>query len=419
MVAQVIGDGYKQTESGLLPKDWEERNLGDVTLSIVSGKSNTKPETGDFPIYGSTGIIGYKRHADYKGKKILVARVGANAGTVNKVDGNYCVSDNTLMVTYKPDVDVDFSYYQLLNYRINRIIFGTGQPLITGSQLRSLRLRFPPTKKEQSAIAKSLSGTDALTESLDLLIEKKKNIKQGAMQELLTGKKRLPGFGEQAYNITGKYQQTEFGEVPKDWKLTQLKNIVDSRRSIRYGIVQPGDFDPNGRYMIRGQDYSEAKGWAKPSEVFRVSDKIEEKYKNARVKTGDIIMTIVGYCGHVEIIPEWLDGANLTQTTARISIDDKKALNKFCKYQLESNLGKLQVAFYLKGAAQPGLNIEDVEKFFLALPSVPEQSAIAHVLSDMDMEIQALEQKRDKYKQLKIGMMQQLLTGRIRLKWKS
>ena len=204
--------------------------------------------------------------------------------------------------------------------------------------------------------------------------------------------------------------------LPDDWHLFSLSNLIEGDRRIRYGIVQPGSYDRLGRYMIRGQDYSESKGWAEPSDLFRVSDKIEKRYQNARVRSGDLIMTIVGYCGHVETVPDWLNGANLTQTTARISIDQKKADSRYCKYALQTKMAKQQVALYLKGNAQPGLNCGDVERFVIALPAnLKEQTAIAEILSDMDTELAALEAKRDKARAVKQGMMQELLTGRIRL----
>ena len=126
-------------------------------------------------------------------------------------------------------------------------------------------------------------------------------------------------------------------------------------------------------------------------------------------------MTIVGYCGHMEKIPDWLDGANLTQTTARIAIDSGRANSDFCKYMLLGPVGRNQVASSMKGAAQPGLNCGDIARFLLPLPSIPEQSAIATVLSDMDAELANLETRREKTRALKQGMMQELLTGRIRL----
>lgn len=125
------------------------------------------------------------------------------------------------------------------------------------------------------------------------------------------------------------YKMTEVGVIPEDWCLPTLGSLVETSRSIRYGIVQPGKFDPHGRYMVRGQDYSN--GWADPSELFRVSPTVEEPYANARIRTGDVLITIVGAStGRVATVPSWLEGANLTQTTARVAIDRAKASGPYC-----------------------------------------------------------------------------------------
>jgi type I restriction enzyme S subunit len=441
-----IGKGYKQTEIGAIPEDWTLKKLQDILLSTQLGGNyqNSEEET-SYPLIKMGNIERGNINLDKieyieqnitpsERDKLNYGDVLFNTRNTLELVGKVAIWKDELPLAYYNSNLMRFKFTRdVSNFFMNYVFnsrnllvqlksIATGTTSVGAIYTRDLLgVQIPlPELEEQNGIAHVLSDTDELIESLNKLIKKKKNIKHGAMQKLLTGKKRLPEFDKHSNNLSKQYRQTEFGKVPKEWKLVQLKNIVEPTRSIRYGIVQPGNFDPNGRYMIRGQDYSKSKGWARPSEVFRVSAVIEKKYKNARVKTGDIIITIVGaYCGHVDIIPEWLDGANLTQTTARISIDDRKALNKFCKYQLESSFGKLQVAMYLKGAAQPGLNCEDVENFVLALPSIPEQSAIAQVLSDMDSEIEELEQKRDKYRQIKTGMMQQLLTGRIRLNWKN
>jgi len=211
------------------------------------------------------------------------------------------------------------------------------------------------------------------------------------------------------------YQQTEVGVIPDDWALAPLVALIDESRSIRYGIVQPGKFDPAGRFMVRGQDYST--GWVAPSELFRVSPQVEEPFKNARVKTGDVVITIVGAStGHIEVIPDWLDGANLTQTTARLAINPAKAFSGFCKCYLQSAAGQRQVANYLKGAAQPGLNCGDIEKFRIPLPpTLPEQRAIATALSDLDGLLGGLDRLIAKKRDLKQAAMQQLLTGQTRL----
>lgn len=204
-------------------------------------------------------------------------------------------------------------------------------------------------------------------------------------------------------------------KIPTDWKVKDLKDLIDKKRSIRYGIVQPGEYNINGRYMIRGQDYSF--GWVEPEKLFKVSDVIESKYKNARLKSGDIILTIVGAgTGTVAIVPEWLDGANCTQTTARIAIDSSKADSVYCYYYLSSYKGKKLTYQNIKGGAQPGLNCGDIDYFEIILPPFPEQKAIAHVLSTADSAIHTTEKLIFQKELRKKWLMQQLLTGKKRLK---
>ena len=169
---------------------WSVKKLGDVCISISSGKSNTNSNNGNYPIYGSTGIIGCKNTFDYEGTKILVARVGANAGTVNKVFDKYCVSDNTLMITLKPNIDIDFIFFKLIVFQLNSLVFGSGQPLITGGQLKNIEIGLPKYE-EQTRIATILSDMDAEIAVLEKKLEKYRAVKAGMMQNLLTGQIRL------------------------------------------------------------------------------------------------------------------------------------------------------------------------------------------------------------------------------------
>jgi type I restriction enzyme S subunit len=216
-------------------------------------------------------------------------------------------------------------------------------------------------------------------------------------------------------NMKPGFKQTELGLIPADWIVRDLGSLIESSRSIRYGIVQPGKSDSRGRYMVRGQDYSD--GWSDPSELFRVSPAVEERYANARIKTGDILITIVGAStGRVAVVPSWLDGANITQTTARVAISSAIASSSYCSYVLSSWYGNRQVQNYIKGGAQPGLNCSDIEKFLIPLPpSKAEQQAIAEALSDVDALIESLEQFLIKKREIKQGTMQELLSGKRRL----
>lgn len=188
----------------------------------------------------------------------------------------------------------------------------------------------------------------------------------------------------------------------------ELKSLVEKDRKIRYGIVQPGKFDPTGRLMVRGQDYST--GWANPKDVFRVSDEIESRYANARIKEGDLLMTIVGFTGLIERVPIAFDGANITQTTARIAIDESIAVPDYIKYFFLSKPGRSNIEKFTKGLAQPGLNIADVEKFKIILTSYAEQQKIAACLSSLDEVITAESKKLEVLQDHKKGLLQNLLT---------
>ena len=104
------------------------------------------------------------------------------------------------------------------------------------------------------------------------------------------------------------FKQTEVGVIPEEWETHRLGELVQGSRSIRYGIVQPGKFEPTGCFMLRSQDYS--KGWAGPDGMHKVSAHLENQYKNARIRHNDLIMTVVGAgIGQVAFAPAWLDGA--------------------------------------------------------------------------------------------------------------
>jgi type I restriction enzyme S subunit len=199
--------------------------------------------------------------------------------------------------------------------------------------------------------------------------------------------------------------------LPSGWKISTLKSVVSKIRKITYGIVVPGPEDPFGNFMIRAQDYS--KGWVHSSNIFRVGHKVDESYKRSRVNSGDVLLTIVGSIGNTAKVPEELDGANLTQQTARLSFDDNIA--DYYLSVLRSDIGKKQIYRYAKSGVQPSLNLGDVEKFEVPVPPIPEQKKIAQILSTWDKAINTTEQLIANSLQQKKALMQQLLTGKKRL----
>ena len=203
-----IPAGYKNSAVGIIPQEWEVKYLGDLCDNICSGSNKERNEYGKYHIYGSTGIIGYSNSYSYNYPTILIARVGANAGIINRGVGKYDVSDNTLIVCNNNIVyEYDFAYNQLTNYNLNKLVFGSGQPLVTAGQLKRIKLPIPPME-EQRKIAEILGVWDEAIEKQSRLIEKLELRKRGLMQRLLTGRTRLPGF-------TTPWQKVKLGEIGK------------------------------------------------------------------------------------------------------------------------------------------------------------------------------------------------------------
>ncbi len=427
--------GYKDSEIGPIPEDWELAPLGSRgSFRKGSGVRKDQANSGVIPCvrYGELYTDHHEVIREFR--SWISEEVAATARPLRKGDVVFAASGETKgeigkcaaflddVMAYAGGDTILFSPAtgdsRFLGYALNQPVaarhkaaHGQGDAVvhISAKALQALVIPWPPAP-EQRAIAEALADVDAAIEAMTKLLAKKRDLRTAAMQQLLTGKIRL---GKYSATSSAK-RQTSIGQLPSDWDLIALGELVEPGRGIRYGIVQPGNYDPTGRYMIRGQDYSRSKGWARPDALFRVSPAIEARYSNARVRQGDLIMTIVGYCGHVEMVPEWLDGANLTQTTARLSIGPR-AVPAFVKAVLNSPIGENQVSNFLKGAAQPGLNCSDVEKFMVPLPSLDEQELIGNVLKDLDEDISASAERLTKTRAMKRAMMQSLLTGRVRL----
>jgi type I restriction enzyme, S subunit len=406
-----VPKGYKQTEIGVIPEDWVLNYVSAIATTVASGKSHVNSEFGNYPVYGSTGIIGRSTQNDYSGKAILIARVGANAGKLSVVDGEYGVTDNTVIVRVDGSTHLDYFWRQLEAKRLNSLVFGSGQPLITGTQIKNLTIPFPPTKAEQEAIAEALSDADALIESLTQLIAKKRQIKQGAMQELLTGKRRLHGFA----NATIGYKQTEVGMIPEDWEVksigeictyqngTALESYFNNRDG--YLVISIGNYSASGKFVVTGNFIEKRHSNALKKFILRKNDLA--MLLNDKTSVGTII-------GRVLLIDRD-DTYIFNQRTMRLA--SKEMIDSaFLYFQINSDITHQRVVDLAKPGTQIYVNTGDITDLKIPFPSTKtEQEAIAEVLTDVDTEIAALETKLAKAREIKQGMMHNLLTGRIRL----
>ncbi len=392
-VTESIPAGYKQTEVGVIPEDWEIKRLFSV-CSMKSGEGITSADIDEyspFPCYGGNGLRGYTKRYTHDGSYALIGRQGALCGNVLGLAGQFFASEHAVVVTPFPQTDICWLKFVLRNMNLNQYSESSAQPGLSVSKLSDLPLAFPPTLAEQEAISTTLSDTDALIESMEQLIAKKRQIKQGAMQELLTGKRRLPDF-----KIKQGYKHTELGLIPEDWSLKPLGELVT--------------FLDGKRRPVKDVDRAKMRGTI--------------PYYGA----SGIVDYVNDYLFDEDLILLGEDGENILSRNCRLAfrISGKAWVNNHAHVLrpntdisigfLTDYLESLNYEQFNSGTAQPKLNKQTCFRILIALPPTKkEQEAIATILSDMDTEVSALEQKLAKVRQIKQGMMQELLTGRIRL----
>jgi len=294
-------------------------------------------------------------------------------------------------------------------------ITGTKVSAISRSAIQNVKVLIPPLA-EQQRIAKALSDVDALISTTEKLIQKKKNIKQGAMQNLLTGKKRLPGFGPQTKSPS--YKQTELGPIPEDWEVKNIMDIlISSKDKLKIGPfgsqLKKEYLLSNGFYKVFGQENIYSGNF---EYCYRFLTKEHfQKLQSCELKPGDFVISTMGTIGKCDIVPENAGVGIMDSHLVRLRLLNSMDKN-FFKYFFQSDLIQKQIVALSVGGIMDGLSTAIIKKLNVIEFSKEEQTAIANVLSSMDKEIETLNTKLEKYRNLKTAMMQQLLTGKIRLR---
>lgn len=420
-----VREGYKKTEVGVIPEDWECAELGEL-IQYVKGfafKSKDYTESGIRIIRVSDTTynsikdecavymdISRAREFDewklYK-NDIILSTVGSKPPMFDslvgkailvskKYEGALLNQNAVILRSKKVNQKLIYNNLKRQNYikYIETIFRGNAnQASITLNDLFKFQFALPIDPIEQQAIAEALSDVDAVVSSLTKLINKKKNIKQGAMKELLTGKKRLEGF-------TGEWGKVRLGDVGKFISGSGFPLKYQSSKIDKYPFYKVSDFNNvgNGIYMKNANNYI--------NEDVRITLSAKVIPKNA------IIFAKIGAAIFLErkriALYECCIDNNMM-----CFVSDSSILNeKFAYYIFQNN----NLSDFNNATALPSLNAKAIgELAILVPPTVIEQTAIANILSDMDAEIEALEQKLSKYKAIKQGMMHELLNGRIRL----
>lgn len=412
--------GYKRTEVGVFPEDWGVHSLGTLG-QFKNGINKGKQDFGrGFPFVNLMDVFGVPKISKTLGFGLVSSSQGEReaysllSGDVLfvrssvKPEGVGLMSlipealPNTVfsgfLIRYRDGgaLALEFKEYCFWDASFrNRLIASStvsANTNINQDALRSLRIAFPPNKSEQRAIAEALSAADGLLVALDALIAKKRAIKQAAMQQLLTGKTRLPGF-------TGEWESkrlSELGQFLKGAGVARADARSGSLPCIRYGEI----------YTVHSDYIRDFHSW--------ISRDVASS--STRLQRGDLLFAgsgetkaEIGKCVAFVQEGEAYAGGDIVILRPR-GVD-----STYLGFVLNSETVNRQKASLGQGDAVVHIGAKALAQVSVRIPSADEQAAIAQLLVDMDSEIGVLEHRRDKTRAIKQGMMQQLLTGRVRL----
>ncbi|MBU9680480.1 restriction endonuclease subunit S [Burkholderia multivorans] len=397
--------GYKQTEVGVIPEDWDVLPLGGH-VRITSGESPSLIQFSDegqpyFKVEqlgNDTKYLGndstpyhfLRGRTVPKGSVVFAKRGAAIALNRIRIFSDDAFMDTNLMaLTSVGSLDPEFIYYKLAHIGLEKFADTTSVPQINNKHINPLRFPFP-LLPEQSAIATALSDVDALLASLEALITKKRDIKQAAMQQLLTGKTRLPGFkGEWEVKKIGEFTDCTAGGTPS--------TLRDDFWGGDIRWMNSGELNFRRVYEVEGR-ITEAGLINSSTKLIPPGCVLIGLAGQGRTR-GTVAMNYVELCTNQSIAAIFPNSSFSTE---------------YLYQNLDSRYEELR-GLSSGGGGRGGLNLALIKGLDIPFPSIAEQTAIAEVLSDMDAELAALEARRAKTRLLKQGMMQELLTGKTRL----
>lgn len=368
---------------------WSIYKLSDLS-SMKSGLGITEArieKSGEYPCYGGNGLRGFTTEYTHDGQFALIGRQGALCGNVTLVSGRFFASEHAVVVTPKANTDIVFLSYVLTDMRLNQYSESSAQPGLSVNRVLGIECFAPNDKNEQQAIAAALSDTDEYIAMLEKLIAKKRTVKLGVMQELLTGRRRLPGFKD-------------------EWVEKKIHEIGDTSSGGTPSRSIPTYFNGDIPWVTTSE--------LNDNYIRSTAEKITaDALNNSSAKLfpkGTVLMAMygatIGKLGILDI------DASTNQACCALFLN-KDIDSVFLYFLLLYH--RTEIIEQGSGAGQPNISQTIIRNLtFTIPPTLAEQNAIADVLSDMNQEIDTLEAKLEKARKIKNGMVSELLSGNIR-----
>ena len=383
-----MADDKKPKEQQGLPEGWKWVRLGEVA-KITTGNSNVQDASDDgvYPFFDRSGEI--KRSERYFLDTEAVIVPGEGSDFFPKYfKGKFDLHQRTYAIFNFKGLDGRFLYYLMHLLRVNLIRIAVGTTVLSLRLPHFQNLEFPlPPIPEQRKIAQILETVDNAIEKTEKIIEKYKRIKQGLMQDLLT--KGIDENGNIRSEKTHKFKDSPLGRIPEEWEVVRLEDLC----FLRYGKNLPKEkFKENADYKVYG-----ANG------IIGFYDKYTHE------KPTVLVSCRGEYSGVINIAEPY---SYITNNSIALTIKDEKTLNTKFLYYFLKILPREKI---VSGSAQPQVVITDLKNIIVLKPPLPEQQKIAEILSQIDQAIEREEKYKEKLERLKKGLMEDLLTGKVRV----
>ncbi|MBY6951041.1 restriction endonuclease subunit S [Clostridium botulinum] len=427
-------EGYKKTEVGIIPKEWDAINVGELVTTLKSGLSRSlKDEDVGIPCIRSNNIknnrlvldeLKYWFRVDNKGAKIedyILEKGDIIINFINSVSqiGKGCIFDQddfeTIYTTNLLRIKVNeakinnkFFHYYTQTEKYKKEVGLITKPAVNQASFTTVEykaIKFPvPSLKEQQKIAEILSTVDSQIDDADKLIEKTKELKKGLMQRFLT-----KGIGH-----TG-FKKTEIGEIPVEWEVKKVDELV---RLLKSGLSRSLKEENVGIPCIRSNNIKDNRLVLNDLKYWYEIDDKGANIEDYILKEGDIVINFINSISQIGkgCIFDREDFRSIyTTNILRIQVDDTKITNKFFNYYTQTERYKKEISLITKPAVnQASFTTVEYKAINFPVPKLEEQQKISNILSSVDTQIEEYENKKAKLEELKKGLMQQLLTGKIR-----
>ena len=403
--------------SSVVPEGWEQTDIG-ASCAVLDSKripvnSQERAERkGIYPYYGANGIQGYIDGFIFEGEHLLLAEDGGYFDEWDSrpisylVDGKFWVNNHAHILKAKSGSLTRFVHYSLVHKNILKHINGGTRAKLNQSDMRDIKFLLPPLP-EQKKIASILTSVDEVIEKTESQIAKLQDLKTGMMQELLT-----KGIGHT------EFKDSPVGRIPVGWEALRLREVTIQIRDGNYGADYPKSSEmlPSGVPFLTSTVVGNEQNIIFEKLKF-ISKEKHTQLAKAHIKTNDVLFTNRGAnVGNVALVPPALDDANIGPQLTFLRVDETVITPIYLYIALQANSFKEQLRQLDSGSAMNFFGIGTTEKFLFAVPSLKEQEKISNSIFSIFKNAEVLTEKLKVLKMTKKSLMQDLLTGKVRVK---